>query len=188
MHDPRCTPGYGTTYCTDATPSRHMQGGSAFLESGMPIPGTPFKQMEKYTYTGKGDAHCYMSSLSHIINASGLCYFAVWVYGAKMIPQFLEYATGENYSMEDLLTIGERIANLRMAFNIREGVQLSDWKIPGRMIGDPPLKAGPLKDITIDLHTLASEYLEKMGWDVKTGKPSEKKLGELGLSKIANDL
>ena len=188
MHDPRCTPGYGTTYCTDATPSRHMQGGSAFLESGMLIPGTPFKQMEKYTYTGKGDAHRYMSSLSHIINASGLCYFAVWVYGAKMIPQFLEYATGENYSMEDLLTIGERIANLRMAFNIREEVQLSDWKIPGRMIGDPPLQAGPLKDITIDLNTLTSEYLEKMEWDVKTGKPSEKKLGELGLAKIANDL
>ena len=188
MHDPRCTPGYGTTYCTDATPSRHMQGGSAFLESGMLIPGIPFKQMGKYTYTGKGDAHRYMSNLSHIVNASGLCYFAVWIYGVQMIPQFLEYATGGNFSMEDLLTIGERIASLRMAFNIREGVRLSDWKIPGRMIGDPPLKAGPLKDITIDLPTLTREYLEKTGWDVKTGNPSEKKLGELGLAKIAKDL
>jgi aldehyde:ferredoxin oxidoreductase len=176
MHDPRCTPGYGTTYCTDATPSRHMQGGSAYLESRMLIPGIPFKQMEKYTYTGKGDAHRYMSNLSHIVNASGLCYFAVWIYGVQMIPQFLEYATGENFSMEDLLTIGERIATLRMAFNIREGVRLSDWEIPGRMIGDPPFKAGPLKDITIDLPTLASEYLEKIGWDAKTGKPSSKKL------------
>jgi aldehyde:ferredoxin oxidoreductase len=62
-----------------------------------------------------------------------------------MIPQFLEYVTGQNYTIEDLLTIGERISNLRMAFNIREGVRLSDWKVPGRMIGDPPLKAGPLK-------------------------------------------
>ena len=61
-----------------------------------------------------------------------------------------------------------------MAFNIREGVQLSDWKIPGRMIGDPPLKAGPLKDITIDLKTLTDEYCEKMGWDPKTGKSSQK--------------
>lgn len=188
MHDPRCTPGYGTTYCTDATPSRHMQGGSAYLESRMLIPGIPFKQMEKYTYTGKGDAHRYMSNLSHIVNASGLCYFAVWIYGVQMIPQFLEYATGEIFSMEDLLTIGERIASLRMAFNIREGVRLSDWKIPGRMIGDPPFKAGPLKDITIDLHTLTSEYLEKIEWDVKTGKPSSKKLEELGLAKIAKDL
>ena len=188
MHDPRCTPGYGTTYCTDATPSRHMQGGSAYLESGMLIPGIPFKQMGKYTYTGKGDAHRYMSNLSHVVNASGLCYFAVWIYGVKMIPQFLEFATGKNYSMEDLLIIGERIASLRMAFNIREGVRLSDWKIPGRMIGDPPLKAGPLKDITIDIPTLTREYLEKTGWDAKTGKPSENKLEELGLAKIAKDL
>jgi len=188
MHDPRNTPGYGTTYCTDATPARHMQGGSAFLEGGFVIPGIPFKQPEKYVYTGKGDIHRYMSNLSHIVNASGLCYFAVWVYGVKMIPQFLEYATGKNYTLEDLLTIGERIANLRMAFNIREGVRFSDWKVPGRMIGNPPLKAGPLKDITIDFKTLIGEFCEKMEWDPKTGKPSQKKLEELGLENVSQDL
>jgi aldehyde:ferredoxin oxidoreductase len=172
MHDPRNTPGYGTTYCTDATPARHMQGGSAFLEGGFMIPGVPFTQPEKYVYTGKGDLHRYMSNLSHIVNATGLCYFAVWIYGIEMIPQFMKHVTGKEYSMEDLITIGERIANLRMAFNLREGVKLSDWKIPGRMIGDPPLKAGPLKDVTIDLNTSAGEFCEKMGWDPKTGKPA----------------
>jgi aldehyde:ferredoxin oxidoreductase len=172
MHDPRNTPGYGTTYCTDATPARHMQGGSAFLEGGFMIPGVPFKQPEKYVYTGKGDLHRYMSNLSHIVNATGLCYFAVWIYGIEMIPQFMKHVTGKEYSMEDLITIGERIANLRMAFNLREGIKLSDWKIPGRMIGDPPLKAGPLKDVTIDLNTSAGEFCEKMGWDPKTGKPA----------------
>jgi len=187
MHDPRNTPGYGTSYCTDATPARHMQGGSAFLEGGFVIPGVPFKQPEKYVYTGKGDIHRYMSNLSHIVNASGLCYFAVWVYGVNMIPQFIKHTTGKEYTIDDLMTIGERIANLRMAFNIREGVRLSDWKVPGRMIGNPPLKAGPLKDITIDLKTLTGEYCEKMGWDPKTGKPSEKKLKELGLEKISKD-
>ena len=53
------------------------------------------------------------------------------------------------------------------------------------MIGDPPLKTGPLKDITIDLNTLTGEYCEKMGWDPKTGKPSQKKLEELGLEKVS---
>jgi aldehyde:ferredoxin oxidoreductase len=187
MHDTRNTPGYGTTYCTDATPARHMQGGSAFLEGGFVIPGIPFKQQEKYVYTGKGEIHRYMSNLSHIVNASGLCHFGVWVYGVNMIPQFIKHITGKEYTIEDLLTIGERIGNLRMAFNIREGVRLSDWKVPGRIIGDPPLKAGPLKDITIDLNTLTGEYCEKMGWDPKTGKPSGKKLKELGLEKVSKD-
>jgi aldehyde:ferredoxin oxidoreductase len=56
------------------------------------------------------------------------------------------------------------------------------------MIGDPPLKAGPLKGITIDLQTLRGEYLEKMGWDPKTGKPSQKRLEELGIGEISKDL
>ena len=184
MHDPRNTPGYGTTYSTDATPARHMQGGSSYFESGFAIPGIPFSQMERHVYTGKGDVHRYMSNLSHIVNASGLCYFAIWVYGVEMIPQFFKHIAGKEYTVEELLTIGERIANLRMAFNIREGVRFSDWKIPGRMIGDPPLKAGPLKNIAIDLKTLTGEYCEKMGWDPHTGKPSEKKLMELGLEKV----
>ena len=188
MHDPRNTPGYGTTYCTDATPARHMQGGSAFLESKMPIPGVPFKPLEKYTYTGKGDAHRFMSNISHIVNASGLCYFAVWVYGIKMIPQFMDYITGEQYTVDDLLIIGERIANLRMAFNLREGITLSHFKAPGRMIGDPPLQAGPLKGITIDIETLTREYCEAMGWDPETGKPSKERLKALDLTTVSNDL
>jgi aldehyde:ferredoxin oxidoreductase len=187
MHDPRNTPGYGTTYCTDATPARHMQGGSAFLESQMPIAGVPFKIPEKYTYTGKGDAHRFMSNISHIVNVTGLCYFALWVYGINMIPQFMESVTGEQYSLDDLLVIGERIANLRMAFNQREGVTFSQWEVPGRMIGDPPLQAGPLKGITIDLKTLTTEYCEKMGWDPKTGKPSSEKLEELNLTNVSQD-
>jgi aldehyde:ferredoxin oxidoreductase len=188
MHDPRNTPGYGTTYCTDATPARHMQGGSAYLESNMLIPGVPFKPLEKYTYTGKGDAHRFMSNISHIINASGLCYFAVWVYGVNMIPQFMEYVTGEHYTLDDLLTIGERIANMRMAFNLREGITLSHFKVPGRMIGAPPLQAGPLKGITIDLETLTREYCETMGWNPKTGKPSQERLEALDLTSVSQDL
>jgi aldehyde:ferredoxin oxidoreductase len=75
-----------------------------------------------------------------------------------------------------------------MAFTLREGVKLSDWKVPGRMIGDPPLGAGPLQGVTIDLAALTHEYLEKMGWDPKTGKPSRTKLEELGLGDLCNDL
>jgi aldehyde:ferredoxin oxidoreductase len=185
MHDPRCTPGYATSYCADATPARHMQGGSAFLESGFFIPGIPFEPVEKYRYSGKSDLHRFMSNLSHVINASGMCYFSFMVYGADMIPPFLEFATGRPYPMEELQTIGERIGAMRMLFNIREGVSLSDWKIPGRMIGSPPLASGPLAGVTVDARTLISEYLKKTGWDTVTGKPSAEKLKELSLKDMA---
>lgn len=188
MHDPRNTPGYGTSYCTDATPARHMQGGSAFLESNFSIPGIPFGPLEKHTYTGKGDAHRFMGNLTHIINATGLCYFAVWVYGVKMIPRFMEHATGEPFTLDELLITGERIANLRMAFNLREGIPLSHFKAPGRMIGDPPLVSGPLRGITIDLKTLAGDYCLVMGWDPVTGKPSPERLRALDLTDVLGDI
>jgi aldehyde:ferredoxin oxidoreductase len=184
MHDPRNTPGYATTYCADATPGRHMQGGSAFPESGFMIPGVPFSQVEKYRYTGKGEMHRFMSNLTHVVNASGVCYFALMVYGVPMIQQFMECVTGESRTLEDLLAAGERIANMRMAFNLREGISFADWKMPGRMIGNPPLTAGPLQGITIDAQTMVSEYCETMGWDPRTGRPSHEKLRELGLSDI----
>jgi aldehyde:ferredoxin oxidoreductase len=77
---------------------------------------------------------------------------------------------------------------MRMLFNIREGVKLSDWKIPGRMTGSPPLQAGPLANITIDAKTLISDYLGKLGWDTVTGKPSSARIKELGLESIAKGL
>ncbi len=187
MHDPRNTPGYATAYASDATPARHMQGGSAFPESGFMIPGVPFGQVEKYRFTGKGDMHRFMSNLTHVVNASGICYFALMVYGVPMIQQFMECVTGESRTLDDLLTAGERIANMRMAFNLREGISCADWKMPGRMIGDPPLAAGPLQGITIDAKTMLSEYCETMGWDPRTGRPSREKLQELDLGDIVKD-
>ena len=76
---------------------------------------------------------------------------------------------------------------MRMAFNLREGISFADWKMPGRMIGNPPLAAGPLQGITIDAKTMVSEYCEKMGWDPRTGRPSREKLRELGLDNIIKD-
>ena len=151
------------------------------------IPGVPFGQVEKYRFTGKGDMHRFMSNLTHVVNASGICYFALMVYGVPMIQQFMECVTGESRTLDDLLTAGERIANMRMAFNLREGISCADWKMPGRMIGDPPLAAGPLQGVTIDAKTMVSEYCETMGWDPRTGRPSREKLRELGLGDIVRD-
>ena len=56
------------------------------------------------------------------------------------------------------------------------------------MIGVPPLKEGTVKGVTVDLNTLASDYLKALDWDSKTTVPSKKKLEWLGLSAVAKDL
>ena len=183
MHDPRCTPGYGITYECDATPGRHTQGGAASVEGNFVPPdlGNP-TIADKYTYTGKGEAHKYHSSFAHVVNAAGLCMFASVVSPAPAVGEFLSLAMGEKITLDDVITIGERIATLRIAFNLREGVRTNEaYKLPARVLGQPPLADGPVKGVTVDNETQAREYFAAMGWNPQTGVPKKEALTRLGL-------
>jgi aldehyde:ferredoxin oxidoreductase len=87
-----------------------------------------------------------------------------------------------------MLETGARIAALRMGFNLREGLSNMEFKVPGRVLGIPPLTRGPLKGVTLDVKTQTAEYLKAMGWDVMTGKPTKATLVKLGLDFVAEDV
>ena len=95
---------------------------------------------------------------------------------------------GTDYTLDDLLEIGERIATLRIGFNLREGLRNIDFKVPGRVLGNPPLPSGPTANVTVDNDTQVRDYLEAMGWDPQTGIPTSEALERLGLDFVAKDL
>jgi aldehyde:ferredoxin oxidoreductase len=173
MHDPRCNPGFGISYVADATPGRHTQGGAASIEGGLishdlEIP----KIQDKYKYSGKGYSHKYASSFFHIINAAGLCNFSSILTPGKVVPEFLSLAMGRSFTLEDLLHIGERITNLRIAFNLREDIRNKEqYRLPSRVLGNPPLNEGPIKKVTIDNEAQLRDYYKAMGWNPDTGVP-----------------
>ena len=88
----------------------------------------------------------------------------------------------------DVALIGNRIAALRIGFNLREGVRNVDIKIPDRILGKPPLEKGPLAGVTVDVDRQVHDYLEAMGWDVRTGVPRRETLLSLDLDFVAADL
>ena len=100
----------------------------------------------------------------------------------------MQAVSGWDVTIEELLKTGERISNMRHAFNIREGINPLEYHIPGRIMGNPPPKDGPLAGVTVDEETLDREYLTAMDWDVKTTKPSKQKLQELGLDDVAREI
>ena len=105
------------------------------------------------------------------------------------MPEFFKAVTGWDLTTDDLFEIGDRISTIRMAFNLREGINpLEDFKIPGRVIGHPPVKSGPQKGVEIDLNTMVREYLSAMDWDQVTFKPSRNRLEQLGLEDVAEVL
>ena len=184
MHDPRFNPGFATTYLLDATPGRHTQGGAAsgrLPGAGVPVP--PRKQ-----YQGKAEAQRFASNLFHVLNAAGLCQFGIWNMNVSSVPRFLSAVTGWPVDMQECQETGERIGTLRHLFNLREGLNPLAYAVPGRMVGSPPLPDGPLAGVTVDLETMAREYLELIGWDPRTALPRHERLEALGLGFALEDL
>ena len=186
MHHPKQTPGYATTYKIDSTPGRHTQGGAANAEGFAPE-GMDLPEVEKHIYSGKGEIHKKMSNFIHAVNCAGLCLFGITCIDVNSIPQFIHAAVGWEYTMDEFIEVGERVANIRHAFNLREGLNPLEFKIPKRVLS----KSHQFADVVggeIDVNVQVQDYLTAMEWDAQTGKPSKKKLMELGLIDIAEDL
>ncbi len=179
MHDPRFQPGMATTYLIEGTPGRHCP-----CEWILP-PGLDFPQgFDKYQASGKGKIQKMINTQMQVVNSLGLCQFAYYSYPVQFIPDFMRAIMGMDVDLKAVERIGERILNLRHAFNLREGLNPAKFNVPGRMIGRPPLSSGNVAGVTIDLETQVREFYAELEWDLETGWPSEAKLEELGLRGI----
>lgn len=187
MHDPRYEPGMGIIYQMDATPGRHTQGCNWFWPQGFEVNAPHFGE-EREKQAGRGKALKPISGLNHISNVSGVCLFGYLSTRVEMLPEFLVAITGHPYTLEELLVVGERIANIRQAFNVREGYNAITTPIPERAYGMPPLEDGPTAGITVDIESLRREYLGEMGWTQDAAVPTREKLIALGLDDVAEDL
>ena len=187
VHDPKHAFHYATGYRLDPTPARHFTGSE--LSLGPAHPAGLLPKFDHKAFAGRGEAHKIGSNFNHALVCAGMCLFVYWAFpNIDPIAEFMKAVTGWDVTNDELLKTGERISNLRQAFNIREGLNPLEFKVPDRVLGRPPQKEGPLAGITIDEETLDREYLAAMDWDLRTAKPSEKKLQELGLEDVAKVL
>jgi aldehyde:ferredoxin oxidoreductase len=182
-HDPKFMPDLATVYLLAPTPGRHSQGGELIAPPNLDLP-----EADTYTYTGKAASHYKLMTLMEVVNAAGLCMFGYVSYPIESLPEQLSAATGQVYDLEKLYEVGMRIFTMRHAFNLREGLNPLKRNVPNRLIGEPPLTEGNVKDVTVDYKTLNREFLEYVDWDTKTTVPSENSLKKLGLGNLVPDL
>ncbi len=181
-HSPKFGVNWGICYRLDATPARHTQGGGPFPPGLMP-------EFDPKLIDGRGVLHKRGSSYNHVINCLGACVFVVGGYHqADVLVDFVNALTGWDFTMDDLLKAGERITNIRQAFNVREGLNSLKFHVPGRIVGKPPAERGPLAGVTVPEEKLNKEYLSAMGWDLQTAKPKRATLLELGMEDVAKAL
>ncbi|MDH4291538.1 MAG: aldehyde ferredoxin oxidoreductase family protein [Dehalococcoidia bacterium] len=186
-HDPKHAFYLATSYRMDPTPGRHFVGSE--LSDAPYHPAGLLPKFDLKSFSGRGEARKIGSSFHQVVVCTGTCLFVYWAFpNVDPIADFMRAVTGWDVTNEELLKTGERIANIRQAFNIREGLNPLKFKVSDRVLGRPPLKAGPLAGVTIDEDIMIKEYLTAMDWDLKTAKPSRKKLLELGLADVAQEL
>jgi aldehyde:ferredoxin oxidoreductase len=104
---------------------------------------------------------------------------------APLFVKLLSEATGWSSDIVWWQRTGERIFDLKRAFNNRLGIKRGNDRLPERLL--IPMANGS-RGRTPQLDKMLEEYYAERDWDWQTGKPSRQKLIGLGLPDIAADL
>lgn len=120
-----------------------------------------------------------------------LCQF-VWgpawqLYGPEHIVAMIQAVTGWKFTLQELLTVGERRLNMMRAFNAREGINRNQDTLPERFF-KIPLEGGPTNGWRLDENQFKNaidEYYVQSGWELKTGTPTRSTLERLTLDWVA---
>jgi aldehyde:ferredoxin oxidoreductase len=184
MHDSRLDPGYAIAYECEPTPGRHTI--SCYLYAGLFGVKKKFPEVRRMIKSAEGrsskkvKAYAAGSFYMQLVNCTGMCMFGAMTSSLPLV-EYLNAATGWNFSADEYLKTGERILNLRKAFNVREGIKPADQKLSSRALGAIPLSGGPLKGVSVDMETIRREFFKTAGWDITTGGPTVEKMKELGI-------
>jgi aldehyde:ferredoxin oxidoreductase len=119
-----------------------------------------------------------------------LCQF-VWgpswqLYGPQDLADLIRAATGWEFSVDEILQVGERRLNMMRAFNAREGFTRADDRLPQKFSRSMQ-GTGPTAGTTYspeDLEHYKEVYYQLAGWDAATGNPPPQRLEQLGLEWI----
>ena len=126
-----------------------------------------------------------------ILDCLVLCKFArnCFEHFNEDVSRLYTMVTGIPLSTSELEAVGERVCNLKKAYNIREGWTRADDTLPPRVMQDP-IPSGPGKGSFVapeELALMVSSYYKARGWTHR-GQIPRSKLISLGLGDVAADI
>ncbi|MEW6113461.1 MAG: aldehyde ferredoxin oxidoreductase family protein [Thermodesulfobacteriota bacterium] len=195
MHDPKFDPGWGFTYYLEPTPGRHTISCNQYLDL-QPVRKQFRSAIKRVPAVGEKTKHVkhahQVSVGSHykmLVDCAGVCLFGTQAGGNMPLCEWLNAATGWNLSHEDYLEIGERVGQLRHAFNVREGLNpIRDFRPHGRIFGNPAPASGPLKNKSLPIDDMAKAYYAVNAWRLEDAMPDPERLRKLGLADVVESL
>lgn len=182
-HDPRAFTCMAANYATGNRGACHLEALSYFLGRGIPLADMGYTTPpDPHTNDGKGKI-CYdMQNFQGLFNPLGLCKFLfLGRVGPQWISDWINRVTGWNLTMPDILTISERIINLKRMYNVRLGIRSKDDVLPPRLKSHAR-PSGRAKGVLPDVDRMVKELYQLRGWDTD-GVPTKEAAARLGLEK-----
>jgi aldehyde:ferredoxin oxidoreductase len=192
MHEPRLKQALGLGYAVAPVGADHMMNvhDTDFVSEGEGLKRVN-AALEKQvgplrpSDLGEDKLQVFYHELNwmHFQDCAVNCHF--YVYHYDHMAAALSGVTGVEYSIHDILAVGERAQTLARLFNLREGFTADDDKLPKRVM--TAFKTGPLAGVAINEESFnwaRHRYYALMGWDAETGVPSQESVRRLGLIEL----
>ena len=173
-YDARGIQGMGLAYATSNRGACHLRGYTVASEVlGIPVKTDPL------TADGKPELVKAFQDATAVFDSAGICIFTSFAWTLSDVQPQVAAACGDEFTMDNLNTIGERIWNMERDFNNQAGFTAKDDMLPKRLLTEGA-KSGPAKGLTSKLGEMLPKYYEARGWDAN-GQLKPETRSRLGL-------
>ena len=158
-YDGRVIQGIGLGYATSNRGACHLRGYTIASE----VLGIPVKT-EPTDTDGKPELLKAFQDATAAFDAAGICIFTSFAWTLNDVAPQVQAACGDEFTVENLTLIGERIWNMEKDFNLRAGFTRKDDALPKRLMTEGA-KTGPAKGVVSGLDKMLPIYYQVRGWD-----------------------
>jgi aldehyde:ferredoxin oxidoreductase len=183
-HDPRGVSGMALSYATSPRGACHNQSDYFFVDWGHTHERLGIEYFDRHAQGEKAANVARHQDWRTVFNSIVMCIFANT--DPELQVKLINAACGFDWTVEDMLTCGERGWNIKRAINNRLGLTRVNDQLPKALL--TPFPDGGSAGYIPDLEAMLCAYYEARGWDMETGKPSREKLVDLTLEDVARDL
>ncbi len=176
-HDPRGASGMALVYATSPRGACHNQSDYFLADIGQVEERLGLAFYDRHAGAEKAANVARHQDWRTLQNALVMCFFAN--VPPDDVAALVGAAAGETYTVEDLLTVGERAWNLKRLLNLRLGLKPEDDRLPPPLL--EPLSDGGAAGYRIPFDEMLAAYRAVRGWDPVSGAPSPEVCRRLGL-------
>jgi aldehyde:ferredoxin oxidoreductase len=173
-YDPRGMQGQGLVYATGNRGACHETGNML----GPEVLALP-RLIDRFATQGKAGIVSVHQDSAAVIDSLLYCKFSNMAVAEEFYARTLSAVTGEHFTADDLMMVGERVWTLERLYNLRAGFTKADDTLPKRMLEDL-VPEGPSEGFSVKLDPMLKEYYAFRGWD-QNGIPTPEKVKGLSL-------